>query len=67
MPHNKMQLIELVEQLIELQNDHKVTKVTAHKLAKVEQLVDLQMIYFFKHCFLKKAWTSFGYLFTNLI
>ena len=54
-----MQLIELVEQLIELQNDHKVTKVTAHKLTKVEQLVDLQNDLFFQALFSQKSLDEF--------
>ena len=54
-----MQLIELVEQLIELQNDHKVTKVTAHKLTKVEQLVDLQNDLFFQALFSQKSLDKF--------
>ena len=54
-----MQLIELVEQLIELQNDHKVTKVTAYKLTKVEQLVDLQNDLFFQALFSQKSLDEF--------
>ena len=56
MPHDKMQLIELVEELIELQNDH---KVTAHKLTKVEQLVHLQNDLFFQALFSQKSLVEF--------